>query len=97
MRQLHKHHRRQMAPPRVAAGPGIYPMLPGGGLDATLQNKLAKFPPLIDMMAWPRWADRDEVVLVDFLNPNSIQIRRPAAPFQHLPHPPLYNHPVGYL
>ena len=50
----------------------------GGGLDAALQNKLAKFPPLFDMMAWPRWADRDEVVLVGFVIP--IQSRFPAPP-----------------
>ena len=78
VRQLRKHHRRQMAPPRVAAGPGIYPMLPGGGLDGALQNILEKFPPLIDMMAWPRWAEGDEVVLVGFVTP--IQPRFPAPP-----------------
>ncbi len=50
----------------------------GGGLDGALQNILEKFPPLIDMMAWPRWAEGDEVVLVGFVTP--IQPRFPAPP-----------------
>jgi hypothetical protein len=51
VRQLYKHHRRQMAPHRVAAGLGIHPMLPGGGLDDPLRNILEKLPQHIDMMA----------------------------------------------
>jgi hypothetical protein len=52
VRHLHKHHRHQMAPHRVAVGLGIHPMLPGGGLEAPLRNILEKLPQRTDMMTW---------------------------------------------
>jgi hypothetical protein len=45
VRQLHEHHRRKMAPDGVAAGLGVHPMLPRGGLDDPLRNILEKLPP----------------------------------------------------
>ena len=45
VRQLHKHHLRQMALHRVAAGQGIHPMLPGDGLDNPLRNIFEKLAP----------------------------------------------------
>ena len=45
VRQLRKHHRRQMAPDGVTPGRGIHPMLPRGGLDDPLRNKLEKLSP----------------------------------------------------
>ena len=45
VRQLHEHHRRQMAPDGVAAGLGVHPMLPRGGLDDPLRNILEKLRP----------------------------------------------------
>ena len=59
VRQLHKHHRRQMAPDRVGAGLGIHPELPGGGIHEPQRNIFEKLPQHIDMMAWCPETERE--------------------------------------
>ena len=95
VRQLHEHHRRQMAPDGVGAGLGIHPMLPGGSLDDPLRNLLEKLPWHIDMMAW--WLGGWRRSCFGWhRNPNSTQVPRSATQFHPL-RPSLYNYPVGCL